>query len=152
MTTLLKKETANRSRKSLIKNHSTPRILCVDDDPDLQTTIELRMRKYDVEIEQAYFGMQGIVEAAQAKPDLIVMDHAMPNGDGEYLLNVIKRNPATSTIPVIVLTGMRDPNLKSRLLQAGAEAYLQKPVPFDELVHHISRFVDLRERESEGRE
>lgn len=152
MTTLLKNETIKRCRKTLDKAHRTPCILCVDDDPDLHTTIELRMRKYDVHIEQAYFGMQGIVEAAHAAPDLILMDHAMPNGDGEYLLNVVKRNPATSAIPVIVLTGMRDPNLKSRLLQAGAEAFLQKPVPFDELVHHVSRFVDLRERESEVRE
>jgi DNA-binding response OmpR family regulator len=128
----------------------TPRILCVDDDPDFQTTIELRMRKYDVEIEHAFFGVQGFVEASQSLPDLILMDQAMPHGNGEYLLEVIKRNDATATIPVIVLTGMRDPKLKSRLLKSGAEAYLQKPVHFDELVHQISRFIDLKERETEG--
>ncbi|WP_425400092.1 response regulator [Aeoliella sp.] len=128
----------------------SPRILCVDDDPDIQTAIELRMRKYDVEVEHAFYGMQGIVEAAQCSPDLILMDQAMPHGNGEYLLEAVKSNPATSAIPVIVLTGMRDPNLKHRLMQAGAEAYLNKPVHFDELVHHISRFIDLREREVEG--
>ena len=96
----------------------TPRILCVDDDPDLQTSIELRMRKYNVEVEHAFYGMQGVVEAAQSNPDLILMDQAMPHGDGEYLLQAVKGDPATSSIPVIVLTGMRDPNLKNRLMQA----------------------------------
>jgi two-component system response regulator MprA len=128
----------------------TPRILCVDDDPDFQTTIELRMRAYEVEIERAFYGMQGIVEAVQTQPDLVLMDLAMPNGDGEYLLECIKRNKATANIPVIVLTGMRDPSLKRRLLQAGAAVFLNKPVHFDELLHHISRFVDVRQRDSDG--
>lgn len=127
-----------------------PRILCVDDDPDLQTTIELRMRQYDVELEHAFYGMQGIVEAAHTLPDLILMDQAMPHGNGEYLLEVIKRNSSTRNIPVIVLTGMRDPTLKNRLLNAGAEAFLQKPVRFDALVQEMSRFIDLRECQSEG--
>lgn len=128
----------------------TPRILCVDDDPDIQTAIEMRMRKYDVEIDHAYYGMQGIVEAGKSTPDLILMDQAMPHGNGEFLLEAVKRNRATSSIPVIVLTGMRDPQLKHRLIQAGAEAFLQKPVRFDDLVHHLSRFVDLRERQILG--
>ena len=128
----------------------TPCILCVDDDPDLQTSIELRMRKFDVELVHASYGMQGIVEATQNLPDLILLDLAMPHGNGAYLLEVLKRNQATSNIPVIVVTGMRDPSLKSRVLREGAEAFLQKPVLFDDLVHHVSRFIDLRERRSKG--
>lgn len=146
MTALLERQTTKRPTQQPQATR-TPRILCVDDDPDLQTAIELRMKKYDVEIDHAYYGMQGIIEASKGSPDLILMDQAMPHGNGEYLLEAIKRNPATSSIPVIVLTGMRDPALRSRLLHSGAEAYLQKPAPFDELVHQISRFVDLRERQ-----
>lgn len=125
----------------------SPRILCVDDDPGIQTAIELRMREYDVDIVRAFYGMQGIVEAITTRPNLILMDLAMPNGDGHYLLECIKENSKTADIPVVVLTGMRDPNLKSRMLQAGAEVFLQKPVHFDELLHHFSRFIDLRRRE-----
>jgi len=123
----------------------TPRILCIDDDPDIQTTIELRMRPYDVEIQHAFYGMQGVVETVNSQPDLVLMDLAMPNGDGHYLLDCLKNNSATADIPVIVLTGMRDPSLKNRMLQQGAAVYLQKPVQFDELLHHVSRFVDIRE-------
>jgi len=108
------------------------------------------MRPYDVKIEHAYYGMQGIVEAGKTRPDLIIMDLAMPNGDGEYLLDCIKQNSATAMIPVIVLTGMRNPELKSRVLSSGAEVFLNKPTPFDELLHHISRFVDMHKHTVEG--
>lgn len=139
----------SRHSESLPHVSRTPRILCVDDDPDYQTTIELRMREYEVDIERAFYGMQGIVEAVQSHPDLILMDLAMPNGDGEYLLDCIRKNSATTTIPVIVLTGMRDPNVKNRVLQGGADVFLHKPVHFDELLHQISRFVDVRRRQSD---
>ena len=126
------------------------RILCIDDDPDIQTTIELRMRDYNVEIEHAFHGMQGFSEAVKTHPDLILMDLAMPNGDGEYLLDGIQNNSKTRDIPIIVLTGMRDPELKQRLLHAGASAFLQKPVHFDELLHQISRFIDIQKRNGDG--
>ena len=126
---------------------STPRILCVDDDPDMQTSLELRMRDYNVDMDHAYYGMQGVVEAVKKNPDLILMDLAMPNGDGEYLLDCIKKNQGTVHIPVIVLTGMRNPALKSRLLNSGAEVFLQKPVQFEELLHQMSRFVDIEKRD-----
>jgi len=129
---------------------NTPRILCVDDDPDLQTSLDLRMRAYDIDIDHAFYGMQGVVETVKTRPNLILMDLAMPNGDGEYLLSCIKKNDTTASIPVIVLTGMRNPALKHRLLSAGAEAYLQKPVDFDELLHHMSRFIDIKKRDNDG--
>jgi len=126
-----------------------PRILCIDDDPDVQATIALRMREYNVEIEHAYYGTQGIYEAVHAHPDLIVMDVAMPHGDGEYLLNCIKANSATAGIPVLVLSGMRDPSRKHRLLSLGAEEYLQKPIRFDDLLRQMSRFVEIRQCDCE---
>ena len=55
----------------------------------------------------------------------------------------------TAAIPVIVLTGMRDPKLRTQMLQAGADVFLQKPAAFDELFHHITRFVDLRPRDED---
>ncbi len=126
-----------------------PRILCIDDDPDIQTAIELRMREYDAEIEHAFYGMQGVVETVNTQPDLVLMDLAMPNGDGHYLLDCLKNNAATADIPVIVLTGMRDPSLKNRVLHQGAAVFLQKPTRFDELIHHMSRFIDIRKRNSQ---
>lgn len=125
-----------------------PRILCVDDDPDISTTIDLRLSPYNVKVERAFYGMQGIWEAVQTKPDAIIMDLAMPNGDGQYVLECIKRNADTAGIPVIILTGMRDSGLKHQLISAGADVFMQKPLQADELIHHLSRFIDLRKNEN----
>ena len=53
-------------------------------------------------------------------------------------------------MPIIVLTGMRDPALASRLIQEGADAFLRKPLAFDDLLHNISRFIDLRKIDDEA--
>lgn len=144
---------ATRSPKRLTRPKPltrTPRILCVDDDLDLQTTIELRMRAYEVEVEHAFFGMQGIKQAVSQRPDLIVMDLAMPKGNGDYLLSCIRNNAVTADIPVVVLTGMRNPELRQQILQQGAQAFLQKPISFNELIQEMSHYVDLRKRHAEG--
>ena len=124
-----------------------PRILCVDDDPDIQSTIELRMQRYEADIERAFYGMQGIAMAVHDCPDLILLDLAMPHGDGTYFLECVRKNLKTMNTPIIVLTGMRDSKVKSQILQAGADVFLQKPVHFDELFHHFSRFLVLRQRD-----
>lgn len=139
----------NHGRSSTTSHATTrqPRVLCIDDDPDIQTAIELRLRNYDVEVEHAFYGMQGIAESHRNHPDLILMDLAMPNGDGLYLLDCLKRNQATADIPVIVLTGMRDPQLRGRAMAAGAEAFLRKPIAFNELLSQMREFIELRSRE-----
>lgn len=121
----------------------TPCILCIDDDPDIHTNIELRLREYDVTVEHAYYGMQGIVESMSAVPDLIITDMAMPNGDGQYLVDSVRANPHTASVPIIVLTGMRDPKIRKRALSAGADAFLNKPIRFDDLLATIKELVPI---------
>ncbi|TWT37003.1 Sensor histidine kinase TodS [Posidoniimonas corsicana] len=125
----------------------TPRVLCIDDDPDIHTSIELALGRYDVAVEHSYYGMQGIVDALGQGPDLIISDVAMPNGDGRYLVENLRRNTATAQTPIIVLSGMRDPAIRSRLLRDGVNAFLPKPVRSTELIRQISEFIELRERD-----
>jgi DNA-binding response OmpR family regulator len=122
----------------------TPVIMCVDDDPGIQGAIEMRLRCYDVSVHHTFYGMQGIWESIRDCPDLIILDVAMPNGDGRYVLQCLRSNKNTARVPVIVLTGMRDANLMRDLILAGADQYLRKPINGDELVHQIGRFVTLR--------
>lgn len=116
----------------------------MDDDPDLQTILGLRFKEHNIDVMHSYFGMQGVTTAIESKPDLILLDVAMPNGDGCYFLECIRENDETARIPVIVLSGMRDRKIKERILCAGADLFLSKPVCFDELLHQMSRFVELK--------
>lgn len=141
------KEKTPRLHISPLTQVRTPRILCVDDDPDIQTSLELRLRAYDIEIEHAFYGMQGIAQSHNTVYDLIIMDVAMPNGDGKYLLECVRENPATQNVPVVVLTGMRNPELRANLLARGADAYFTKPVLFEDLLAEMRRHIAVRKLE-----
>lgn len=127
-------------------NRKVVRILCVDDDPDISQNIQLRLSEYQVDVKRAFFGMQGFWEAITATPDLIIMDLAMPNGDGRFVLESLRNNSQTADVPVIILTGMRDKKLRSEMFKLGADQFLTKPVRFDDLFHEISRFISLQKR------
>jgi DNA-binding response OmpR family regulator len=126
----------------------TPRILCIDDDPEVSRMIEYRLRRFDVEVTRAFHGMQGFAEAIKQTPSLVIMDVAMPNGDGATILECLRRNHDTATVPVILLSGMRDPALRRRMFHLGGNQFLRKPVQVDLLIHEISRFMELRERDA----
>ena len=127
-----------------------PMILCVDDDPDISLSIQMRLKPFNVTVTRAFHGMHGICEAVRRPPDLIIMDLAMPRGDGSYILRCLRSNSETDTVPIIVLTGLRDPALASRLIREGANAFLHKTLSFDDLLHNMSRFVDLRKVDDES--
>ncbi len=88
--------------------------------------------------------MQGFWEVIQEAPDLILLDMAMPQGNGQFVLECLKSNRHSASIPVVVLSGLRDPALCSRAMQLGAAKFLRKPIHFDDLLQEIGRFVDLR--------
>src|SRR5262245_52082677 len=126
-----------------------PTILCIDDDPDVSGAIERRLNRYDVDLIRAFHGMHGYAEALAHRPDVIVMDLRMPRGDGATILECLRRNRQTAGIPVIVLTGLRDRQLRHKLQDLGADEFLYKPLALDELTQRLRRFVDLRERDLE---
>lgn len=126
---------------------AVPTILCIDDDPDVSGAIERRLGKFDVHLIRAFHGMHGYSEALRHKPDVIVMDLRMPNGDGATILECLRRNRQTAEIPVIVLTGIRDRRHRQRVMDLGADRFLRKPIHVDELTRELSRFVELRERD-----
>lgn len=126
-----------------------PCVLCVDDDSDVSLSIALRLNSYDVDVLRAQHGMQGKWLAEVARPDVIVTDLRMPLGDGEYLVECLKRNADTVDIPVIVLTGRRDPGLHARLSRWGAIRLLTKPVSFADLERELAQFITLRRITSE---
>jgi DNA-binding response OmpR family regulator len=129
---------------------STPTILCIDDDPDISGVIERRLARFDVQVVRAFHGMHGFFEALKHTPDVIFMDLAMPNGDGATVLECLRRNRQTTGTPVIILTGNRDRTLKHRLFRLGANQVVHKPIEFDELLHTLSRYIDLVERVDEA--
>lgn len=116
---------------------ATPKILIVDDDPDLRQALRLRLRANHYDTINAGDGYSAIAQAYKEHPNLIILDLGLPAGDGYVVLDRLQKDDKLSAIPVIVLTA-RDAQSSERLaLHSGASAFFQKPADNTELLNVI---------------
>jgi CheY-like chemotaxis protein len=122
----------------------TPAVLCIDDDPHVSEVIQDCLEAFEVKLLRAFFGTQGIWMAVMQKPDVIITDLRMPQGDGATVIECLKRNRQTAAIPVIVLTARHEPGLQRDLERIGASRYLTKPIHFNDLLGELQRHIEVR--------
>ncbi len=122
----------------------TPVVLCIDDDPQVVEVIQDYLDRYEVRLLPAYFGEQGIWLAAIHRPDVIITDLRMPQGDGATVIEALRRNAKTAAIPVIVLTGRSEPMLDGQLRRRGASTCLHKPLHVHDLLAELRRYIEVR--------
>jgi PAS domain S-box-containing protein len=116
-------------------------LLAEDDEINIATTRDyLEARGYRVIAVRD--GRQAIRRAREVRPDVVLMDVQMPNMDGLEATHRLKADPQTAQIPVIALTALAMPGDEDRCLEAGADAYLSKPVRLRELVDVVDRYAD----------
>jgi two-component system response regulator MprA len=110
------------------------RILVVDDDPMVATTVQrvLRPEGYDVDV--ALGGAQALEQARAHRPDLVVLDLLMPDIDG---LEVCRRLRANGDLPILMLTARSGTADRVRGLDTGADDYLVKPFAYAELLARV---------------
>ena len=114
-----------------------PKILIVDDDPDLRRALKIRLRANHYDTVQASDGYSAIAVAQKERPNLIILDLGLPAGNGFVVLDRLQKDDKLSNIPVIVLTA-RDAQSAERLaLRSGAAAFFQKPADNAELLNVI---------------
>jgi DNA-binding response OmpR family regulator len=116
---------------------NNPKIMIVDDDPDLRHALRLRLRANHYDTVSAADGYSAIAVAYKEHPDLIVLDLGLPAGDGFTVLGRLQDDDKLSDIPVIVLTARDPQNSEQRALQAGATAFFQKPADNVQLLELI---------------
>ena len=122
----------------------TPTVLCIDDDPQVSEVIQDWLAADDVKLLRAFFGTQGIWMAVTHKPDVIICDLRMPQGDGTTVIECLKRNSQTAAIPVIVLTALHEPGLQRHIEAIGASSFLIKPIHFNDLLDELRRHIEIR--------
>jgi len=114
-----------------------PKILIIDDDPDLRRALRLRLRANNYDTVHAPDGYSAIAVAQKEHPDLIVLDLGLPAGDGFVVLDRLQNIDSLADIPVVVLTARDPQNNEERALKGGAAAFFQKPVDNAELLDVI---------------
>jgi diguanylate cyclase (GGDEF)-like protein len=114
-----------RTESAAVPGTRPLRILLVDDDPGLLVLLRTTFEIIDIEIEEARSVAEAQGRMASNRPDVIVLDVAMPVVDGLFFCRALKTNPKTREIPVVVLSGSGGNEDEAK--RAGAEAFLQKP-------------------------
>jgi DNA-binding response OmpR family regulator len=108
-------------------------IMVVEDEPDTAEMFSEMMRLSGYRVVKSLGGMNALNLIVEEKPDAIMLDVMMPELSGLDILRFLQSNPELATIPVIVVSARSLPNDVRSGLEAGASAYLTKPVSFVEL-------------------
>jgi len=116
-------------------------IMVVDDDPDLVTVLTIMLEQTDYTVRHAYSGMQLFSGLEGQKPDLIVLDLMMPHMSGLEVLDRLKANQETSSIPVILLTAQGEFEDIISGYKKGADYYITKPFTKSQLVNSIDAIL-----------
>lgn len=121
-----------------------PQLLIIEDNPDVaQYLIACLQQSYRLEITEN--GQEGIDNALDLVPDIIISDVMMPLKDGFEVVDTLKNDERTSHIPIILLTARVDAESRLTGLRRGADAYLTKPFNKEELLIRLNNLLTIRQ-------
>ncbi|MBI4801882.1 MAG: response regulator [Elusimicrobia bacterium] len=117
------------------------KILIVEDEVMIVKVLSIRLESLGYKIAAAYDGEEGLAMVKKEKPDLIILDVGLPRIDGNTLCGLIKADPATKHIRVIMLTGKKLVGDMETSFSAGADLYMNKPYEWPRLVAHLHELL-----------
>ncbi|KGD79189.1 two-component system response regulator KdpE [Pantoea vagans] len=109
-------------------------VLIVEDEKEIRRFVRLALENEDLKVFDADTLQRGLIEAATRKPDLVILDLGLPDGNGTDFIRDLRQ---WSAIPVIVLSARSDEQDKIAALDAGADDYLTKPFGIGELLARV---------------
>jgi CheY-like chemotaxis protein len=112
-------------------NRGKKKILLVEDSSEIRKVLGLRLEQSGYDTVEATSGHAALEQARASTPNLIIMDLAMPHNTEDDAIVLLKADPLTRHIPVIVLTAFLNGPLVDRAIAAGAAEILHKPVHFE---------------------
>ncbi|MBF0569590.1 MAG: response regulator [Candidatus Omnitrophica bacterium] len=122
-----------------------PRILIIDDDPDILDVLELTLsERFDVVL--ACNGAEGLKQAQSSNPEIIITDYMMPVMTGPEFCKELRKNVLLSHVPIIMLTGKGDLKDMVSGINAGADDYLIKPFEPESLLARINMIMKRTSR------
>jgi CheY-like chemotaxis protein len=118
------------------------RVLVVEDQKENLDLMVYLLRAFGHETVVARDGAEGVAAVTQDRPDLVVMDLQMPVMDGYQAASVIKADPAVSSIPLIAVTAYAMVGDRERIMAAGFDGYLTKPIDPQTFVRELERHLE----------
>jgi two-component system phosphate regulon response regulator PhoB len=119
-----------------------PKILVVDDEPEAVELVEFNLKGAGYEVSTAGDGAEALNKARRIQPNLVILDVMIPEIDGMEVCKLLRRDPATSTIPIIMLTAKASEVDRVLGLELGADDYVVKPFSPRELVLRVKKILE----------
>jgi DNA-binding response OmpR family regulator len=126
------------------KKTKQAKILVVDDEADIVSTIEYRLKACDFQVITAGNGQEGLDKATAEIPDLVLLDINMPIMDGHEMLARLRSLGNLKDTPVIMLTAYSDRRDVSKAAELGISDYVTKPFDFSDLMEKITGALESR--------
>ena len=136
---LIKRLKEQVSHSQLGSKGNAARLLIVDDDDSIRSLLEQELGDAGYLIDQASNGKEALVKVRANKPDLVILDVMMPEMNGFDVAAVLKNDPQTMDIPIIVLSIVQD---KARGFRIGVDRYLTKPIDTGLLFSEIGSLLE----------
>jgi phosphate regulon transcriptional regulator PhoB len=118
-----------------------PKVLVVDDEPDVVELLEFNLRGAGFDVISAEDGAAALKKAREATPALVILDLMLPEVDGIEVCKILRRQPATAGIPIIMLTAKASEIDRVLGLELGADDYVTKPFSPRELVLRVKALL-----------
>jgi len=131
-----------RRQRSLLKIHG--KVLCIDDDPRMARSMQIKLRKYGLDVLKENNGVAGFYTAVRHTPNLIITEFALPEGLGSHVLGRLR--DCDIQIPVLFLTNMNPDaytGLVDQLSELGACGVVRKPIDWSVLLPAIRQHINL---------
>ena len=120
-------------------------VLVVEDDPEINALVGAYAQMCGFEYRAALDGNTAIREAAMRTPDAVILDLMLPDVDGFEVCRRLRKERATSEVPIIILSALSDEKDKRRGRECGANEYLTKPFDPDQLMNTLSAHAGKNE-------
>ncbi len=118
-----------------------PRILVVEDDPDLRRILKLQLESRGYEIIEAENGAEGFRSIQAQIPECVILDLMMPVMDGFGFLKRVRSLMYTMDVPILILTASEDERNRVRGFQYQADAYMSKPYDLEKLSAEVDKLL-----------
>lgn len=120
------------------------KILVVDDEPEIAELERYHLVQAGHRVSTAGNGWEALDEVRRERPDLILLDLMLPDLDGFGVCEILRREPATATIPVVIVSAWSSGDSRHLGLELGALDYVTKPFSPHELVARVNRILEHR--------
>jgi CheY-like chemotaxis protein len=123
--------------------YSVPTILTVDDSQLIRKIVSRALRNFKCRVIEAEDGAIGLKCIEEHKPELVILDHNMPNMDGFEMLKHVRTNPKIKATKVIMLTANSTPEFVQTAVALGVRDYIVKPFDDNKFMAKVLRQVQL---------